>query len=153
MFWILQSSFVRLMVELFRFMVFAVVMVFKLSIHLEGILCDDGEVGIVVAAFVFFWCVEGRMRELYSMHELSCVLMAVNLFRGLVERYPLLMLSGLLGDIVIVLEMRPMGHCYTVGCSDPRSNVILRLNVNVIFVLGRRMPGIKLQVLLFALHF
>ena len=46
-----------------------------------------------------------------------------------------------------------MGHCHTIGCSDPRSNVILRLNMSCIFGLRRRMLGVELQVLLFGLMF
>lgn len=80
MFRILQDLFVSLMKILFRSIVFAMMMVFKLSIHFEGILRNDGKVVIVAGVFIFFWGVEGRMRELDGMHELSRILMTVVLF-------------------------------------------------------------------------
>ena len=70
MFWILRNRFVSLMNILLRSIVFAGIMVFKLSIHFEGILSEDREVLIVPAVFVFFWGVEGRVRELYGMDGL-----------------------------------------------------------------------------------
>lgn len=80
MFRVLQSLFVSLMKVLFGSIVFAVILVFKLSIHFEGILRDDGKVVIITAVFVFFGGVEGRVRELDGMNELSRMLMAVILF-------------------------------------------------------------------------
>lgn len=80
MFRVLQDLFVSLMKVLLGSIVFAVILVFKLNIHFEGILRDDGKVVIVAAVFIFFWGVEGRMRELDGMNELSRMLMAVILF-------------------------------------------------------------------------
>lgn len=124
-----------------------------MSIHFEGILREDRKVLIITAVFVFFGGVEGRMRELYDKYGLLWMLVAVNLLSSFVERYALLKLSGFLGDIMLIVEMRTMGHCHIVGWSDPRSNVILRQIVNSIFGLRRRMLGVELQVLLFGLVF